>query len=101
MLVRKLLCFRIDAGLAGINQPEKTFLDLRVNFGKNCIALLAGDLTSMDSEIQRIPNFQKTQWREKNGLRGALLLFPRLRRGSFRGEGEGNVKSRVGVGQDS
>jgi len=58
MLVRKLLRFRIDAGLAGIDQPEEACLDLRVDFGEDGIALLAGDLTAIDAEIERIPNFQ-------------------------------------------
>ena len=101
VLVGKLLRFGVNAGLAGFDHPEKPFRYLRVDFGKDGITLVAGDLSSVDSEIQRIPNFQKTQWRAKNGLRGALQLFPRLRRGSFRGEGEENGKSQVGVCQDS
>ena len=66
VLIGKFLSFRIDTGLAGIDQPEKAFLDLRVDFSKDCIALVAGDLASIDSEIQRIPNFQKAQRGEKN-----------------------------------
>jgi hypothetical protein len=37
MLVGKLLRFRIDAGLAGIDQPEEACLDLRVDFSEDCI----------------------------------------------------------------
>ena len=101
VLVGKLLRLGIDAGLAGIDQPEKTFRDLLVDFGEDGIALVAGNLSSIDSEIERISNFQKAQWRKKNGLRGALDLFPGLGRGSLRGELEGDDESRVGVGQDS
>jgi len=62
VLIGKLLCLGIDAGLAGFDHPEKAFLNLRFDFGEDGIALLAGDLASIDSEIQRIPNFQKAQW---------------------------------------
>jgi hypothetical protein len=37
VLVGKLLRFRIDAGLTGIDQPEEACLDLRVDFSKDCI----------------------------------------------------------------
>ena len=49
---------RMDDGLAGIDQPEEACLDLRVDFGQDGIALLAGDLTAIDAEIESIPNFQ-------------------------------------------
>jgi hypothetical protein len=101
VLVGKLLRFGVNAGLAGFDHPEKPFRYLRVDFGKDGITLDAGDLSSVDSEIQRIPNFQEAQWGEKNRLRGALYLFPDLRRGSLCGKIKGDDESRVGVGQDS
>ena len=101
VLVGQLLRLGIDAGLTGIDQAEKTFFDLRVDFGEDGIALLAGDLVTIDAEIEGIPNFQKAQWREKDGLRGALHFFPRLRRSSLHGQVKGYNESRVSVGQDS
>ena len=101
VLVGQLLGLGVDAGLTGIDQAEKTFFDLRVDFGEDSIALLAGDLVTIDAEIESIPNFQKAQWRKKNGLRCALHFFPRLRGGSLRGEIKRDDESRVGVGQDS
>ena len=101
VLVGQLLRLGVDAGLTGIDQAEKTFFDLRVDFGEYGIALLAGDLVTIDAEIEGIPNFQKAQWREKDGLRGALHFFPRQLGGSLRGEIKRDDESRVGVGQDS
>ena len=66
--IGKLLCFRIDAGLAGFDQPEKALLDLSLNFDQDSIPLVACYLSSIDSKIQRIPNFQKAQREEKNRL---------------------------------
>lgn len=57
MLIGKLLRLGVDAGLAGIDQTEKAFLDLRFDFREDSITLLAGNLASIDSEIQSIPNF--------------------------------------------
>ena len=37
VFIGKLLRFRIDAGLTGIEQPEETCLDMRVDFGEDCI----------------------------------------------------------------
>ena len=101
VLVGKLLRFRIDAGLAGIDQPEEACLDLRVDFGEDGMALLAGDLAAIDAEIERIPNFQKAQWGEKDRLASPLHLFPRLRRSSLRGQVKGDDESRIRIGQES
>ena len=58
VLVGKLLCFRINARLAGIDKTEETLPDLIVDFGEDGFALIAGDFSSIDSIIQGIPNFQ-------------------------------------------
>jgi hypothetical protein len=91
----------MDARLAGIDQPEKACLDLRVDFSEDGIALRAGDLATIDAEIESIPNFQKAQWGEKNRLASPLHLFSRLRRSSLRGQVEGDDKSRIRIGQES
>ena len=101
VLVGKLLRFRIDAGLAGIDQPEKACLDLRVDFGEDEIALLAGDLAAIDAEIESIPNFQKAQWGEKDRLASPLHLFSRLCRTSPRVQVKGDDESRILIGQES
>ncbi len=101
VLVGKFLRFRIDAGLAGIDQPEEACLDLRVDFGEDGIALLAGDLAAIDAEIEIIPNFQKAQWGEKDRLASPLHLFPRLRRSSLRSQVKGDDESRIRIGQES
>ncbi len=44
VFIGKLLRFRIDAGLTGIDQPEEACLDLRVDFSEDCIALLDSGL---------------------------------------------------------
>ena len=71
--------------------------DLRVDFGEDCIALAAADLATIDSKIQRIPNFQKTQRRKKDWLRGPLHFFPRLSGSSLGSEEERDDKSEFSV----
>ncbi len=101
VLVGKLLRFRMDAGLTGIDQPEEACLDLRVDFGDDGIALLAGHLATIDTEIESIPNFQKAQWREKDRLASSLHLFPRLHRSPLRGQVEEYDECRIRIGQES
>jgi hypothetical protein len=49
--IGKLLCFRIDSGLAGFDQPEKALINLCLDFGKDVIALVVGNLSPVDAKI--------------------------------------------------